>query len=78
VRAFFLAVVAVPQLEQPTLSLIEFNRPRTLLVVVSDVIDPTAHRKASHHPGIVGLQQIGRRIHIRHSRIKPQLGSRHY
>jgi hypothetical protein len=37
------------------------------------IVDPRAHGKAPHQPGIIGLQQCGRRSHIRHPRIKPQL-----
>jgi hypothetical protein len=37
------------------------------------VIDPRAHRIALHKPGIIGPQQIGRRSHIRHARIKPNI-----
>jgi len=31
------------------------------------------HRIAPHEPGIVGLQQFGRRGHIRHPLIKPNV-----
>ena len=36
-------------------------------------VDPAAHRIASHHPGVVGLQHFRKRIHISHSRIEPQI-----
>jgi hypothetical protein len=46
---------------------------RAFLVVVPHMINPTAHGKAPHQPGIAGLQQVGRRIHIPHSRIEPKV-----
>ncbi len=51
----------------------EFLRCRAPLVIVSDVIDPSGHGIASHQLGIVGFQQVGRRSHILHSRIEPQV-----
>jgi hypothetical protein len=41
------------------------------LVIIHHMIDPRAHRIATHEPGIEGLQQFGRRSHILHSRIEP-------
>ena len=72
-RAFFLAVVALPQLEQPTLNLGDFYWRRTFFVVVSYVIDPTAHGKAPHLPSIERLQQFGRRSHVLHSGVEPKV-----
>ena len=57
--------------EQLTLHLGQFHGRRTCLVVVGDVVDPGAHGIPMHQPGIVGLQQFGRRTHIPNSRIEP-------
>src|ERR1022692_2326758 len=54
------------------LQLDKLHSPRALRVVVSHSIDPRAHRIASHHLGIAGSQQFGRRTHIPHSRIEPK------
>src|ERR1017187_554711 len=43
-----------------------------LLVVVRHAVDPSAHGKAPH-PSIEGLQQIGSRGRVPHSRIEPQV-----
>ena len=43
------------------LSLCKLHRCATLRVIVSHVVDPRAHRIAPHQPGIVRLQQFGRR-----------------
>jgi hypothetical protein len=37
---------------------------RTFLVIVHHGIDPTAHGIAAHQPGIVGLEEVGRRSQI--------------
>jgi hypothetical protein len=42
-------------------------------VASSHVIDPRTNGIAPHQPRIVGLQQFGRRNHVPHSRIEPQV-----
>ena len=37
------------------------------------MIDPSADGKAPHQPGVERLQQFGRRSHIRHAGIEPQV-----
>ena len=59
--------------KKPTLSLGELHGCGALLVVVRDVIDPRAHGIATHQPGVAGPQQLGRRAHILHTRIEPQI-----
>ena len=51
----------------------EFHRSRTFLVVVRNIVDPSAYGIASHQPSIVGLQHLGRRCQFSSSRIKPQV-----
>jgi hypothetical protein len=53
-----------------SLRLGEFHGCRAFLVV-GDVIDASAYGITSHQPSIVGLQQLGRRSHVPHSRIEP-------
>ena len=48
-------------------------RARSTLRRRSHRVDPRAHWIAPHQPGVVRLQKFGRRSHIHHSRIKPQL-----
>jgi hypothetical protein len=62
--------LTAPLREKPILNLGKLRRMRTFLVVVSHVVDPSAHGIAPHARGIVGPQQFGRRCHIPHSRIK--------
>jgi hypothetical protein len=57
--------------EETSLSLGKFHRRGAFLVVIGHVIDPSAYGVAPHQLSIVGLQQIGRRSHIPHSRIEP-------
>jgi hypothetical protein len=45
----------------------------TLCVVIRHGIDPHSHRIAPHQPGIARLQQFGRRSHIRHFGVEPQV-----
>jgi hypothetical protein len=59
--------------EQPILNLGDFHGRRASLVVVRDLIDPTAHGIAPHQPSFAGLQQFGRRSYIRHPRIEPEV-----
>src|ERR1700730_13447155 len=37
------------------------------------MIDPRTHRIAPHQPSIVGFQQFGRCLNIRHPRIEPEI-----
>jgi hypothetical protein len=46
---------------------------RAFLIVVPHTIDPSAHGIAPHEPGIIGLQQFGRRAHIVHAGVEPKL-----
>jgi hypothetical protein len=59
--------------EQPILNLGKLHRSRTFLVVIIDVIDPSAHGVAPHEPRIAELQQVGRHSYVIHPRIKPQV-----
>ena len=43
------------------MNLSDFHRRGELRVVIRCADDPSAHRIAPHQPGIVGLQQFGRR-----------------
>jgi hypothetical protein len=45
----------------------------TLCVVIRHGIDPHTHRIAPHQLGIARLQQFGRRSHIRHFAVEPQV-----
>jgi len=54
------AIPTVPQLEQPILNLRNFHRSQALFVVLHHIVDPRAHAKASHQPGIERLQQTGK------------------
>jgi hypothetical protein len=55
------------------LNLGEFHGCGAGFVVIGNVIDPRAHGIAPHEPGIKGLQQIGRRAHIVHAGVQPQV-----
>src|ERR1022692_3080184 len=61
--------------EEPILNLSEFHGCGAFFVVVSHVVDPRAYGIAPHSPGIVRSQQFGRRTHILHSRIEPQVAA---
>ena len=62
-------MVAPHNLSKETiLNLGEFHGARTLLIIIHHGIDPSADGIAPHQPGIVGLQQFGRRTRIPHSR----------
>jgi hypothetical protein len=50
--------------EQPSLNLDEFHGHGARFIIIGDVIDSCAHGIAPHQPGIMGLQQIGRRSRI--------------
>jgi hypothetical protein len=49
------------------------DRYRTLFIIIRHAVDPSAHGIATHQPGIRGLQQFGRRTHIRHAGVEPQV-----
>jgi hypothetical protein len=51
----------------------DFYRRRTFRVVICNEVDPTAHRVAPHHPGVVRLQHVGHRPHVVHPRIEPEI-----
>lgn len=53
-----------PLRKEASLSLRDFHRSGARLIVIHHMIDPSAHGKAAHQPGIIGLQEIGRRTHI--------------
>ena len=59
--------------EQRILSLDEFHLCGTFCIVVSHLVDASAHGKGTHDLGITGLQQLGNRTHILHPRIEPQI-----
>ena len=59
--------------EETILNLGDFHGSEAFLVVISHVIDPSAHGIAPHQPGIVRLQQFRRRRQILHSRIEPYI-----
>ena len=59
--------------EYSILSKCEFHSSAASFVVARHGIDPSAHRIAPHQPSVEGLQQVGRRGHIRHSRIEPNV-----
>jgi hypothetical protein len=59
--------------EKSLLRLVKFHRSRTVLVVVSNVIDPSAYGIATHQPSFEALQQFGRHTQILHTRIEPQV-----
>jgi len=59
----------VPLQGERSLSLRRLHGSRTSLAIVHYVIDPSAHGKAPHQPGIARLQQVGRRSHIIQFRI---------
>jgi hypothetical protein len=51
----------------------EFHQARTVLVIVSYMVDPPAHWIAPHPTGIVGLQQFGNCRNILYSGVEPQI-----
>ena len=59
--------------EETRLSLGEFHGCGAFLVVIGHVIDPSAYGIAPHQLGIIGLQHVGHRTRIVHSRIEPQV-----
>jgi len=59
--------------EQAGLLFSERYRPRTLLVVVSNVVDPATHGIATHLSTVAGRQQITDLICVLHPRIKPEV-----
>ena len=54
------------------LNLDEFHGRRAPFIVISDVIDPSGARIATHHPSVEGLQQFRGDVHIVHSGVEPQ------
>jgi hypothetical protein len=42
-------------------------------VIIRYAVDPRAHGIAAHYPSIIRLQQFGRRSHILHSGVEPQI-----
>jgi hypothetical protein len=62
-----------PRLEQRVLGHSKLHGFRAFCVVIRHMVDPRAHGIAPHQPSIVGLQHLGRRTHIPHTRIKPQI-----
>jgi hypothetical protein len=44
-----------------------------LLVVIHNAIDPTAHGREAHLPGIVGLQYLRLCFGLCHARIEPKI-----
>src|ERR1700680_368823 len=60
--------------EKTTLSLFQFHLCGAGFVIVRYVVDPRAQRMAPHEPCVAGFQQVGRRTHIFHPRIKPEVG----
>lgn len=52
---------------------VNLKRLRALCIIIRRVVDPRANRVRSHQPRIAGLQQIGDRFNVRHSRIEPQV-----
>ena len=61
------------KLEQPSLILGGFHGRGARFVVIRDMVYPTAHGIASHQPGIARLQEIGRRHHIFHAGVEPEI-----
>src|SRR5215469_1571994 len=59
--------------KEPILNLSDFHGVRTLLVIISDMIDPGAHGITPHEPSVIRLQEFRYGSHILHSRIKPQI-----
>jgi hypothetical protein len=59
--------------EKPILNLREFHGTGAFLVIIGDVIEPRAHRIASHQPSIVGLHQFRDRRDVVHPRIEPEI-----
>src|SRR6266849_9894418 len=62
-----------PLQKDPSLILDNLHGRRALRVVVSDVIDSSAHGVASHQPGVVGPQHFRHHFDTRHPRIEPQV-----
>lgn len=59
--------------KETLLTLIEFDRRRTSLVVIGNVVEPAAHGIASHQPSIGRLQHVGHHSHVLQPRIEPQI-----
>ena len=59
--------------KEKILSPSEFHGCGASFVVIYHRVDPSAHGIAPHQPSIVGFQQFGRRSHIRHPRIEPEI-----
>jgi len=59
--------------KKPILRVGKHDRSRTLLVVVRNMINPSAHGVAPHLAGVIGLQQIRDRMRVTHPWIEPQV-----
>ena len=57
--------------EEIILNLDEFHGRRASFIIISDVIDPSGDRIATHHPSVVRLQQFRDDVHIFHSGVEP-------
>src|ERR1035438_8573121 len=62
-----------PLQEESILNLCKLHWRGASLVIVQYGIDPSAHGIAPHQPSIAGFQQFGRRSHILHPRIEPEI-----
>jgi hypothetical protein len=59
--------------EESILNLSEFHGCGAFCIVIHNAVDPSANRIAPHQPSVVGLQQIGSRVHIVHGGVQPQV-----
>jgi len=51
----------------------EFDRARTVFVIVCRAVNPRAYRIAAHESGVERFQQFGRGGCVPHSRIEPKI-----